>query len=1352
MEYLKETANILHELNSIKQEFNLKQNGVEIFAQSSLHDRLQKLGARKRALRACLFSKTITNPDCLTREMPRAVDLFGEVQAKYEQLEREWRTTIKLVSPLDPIKNYSAAVKAIKSDQERNYCWLRRILSNLPNRKHWMHFLCRLCDVEQKAALNYYQASLHEVEDSARNISAIYRLLFRLRSASSLSKEILGTDNQIALLWQSNVTCERLCYEVWLRLLELTVCLEGRQMPLARLEELPWSFLQTRGGEDVGSSSVTPKILRSLLQGPECLSLNDRLAKRLATGSRPSEKRRPKTLYEHGTNMSNQERNHAEHEDQSSAHERLPTQRHSYKMRTRPATAPSKFTSVTGHCVKNGELQCAEDFSISNSPIRTTAAVTDGSASTGGRPPEHIRVAAMPSSEGENSSNMDSLESASAACPWLRQVGSLMENNKNNFKDCPFGPGNEEGRYRGLWTRPNQIAAQSCPFYLPRRDIDLSTGASPRMKKVNEIEFLKSGFPQLWTERPENAQKSAFMDSIRQGSTGSKPWLLPHPRPNREPHFTDEGPLGTSVSVSKPSVPSPPPVVPKGRRSRSTSDMNSHNHRYKHHRLRSSFSSSSPSSSISLSASASQPCQYSLSDQEFTESRLLWQVVNTTAGGTFDAPGASSVVTESFRVRRVNSYLRAAERAETMVRGLLPLPHSYSNLDFYSTSANHKRRSISENRLPLHRPRRVTRSLSLEAIRSGRFQRRPRTSSNGRSLGTPSHALSEYLSTYWDDYQVPFYSSSEIIGSPEPPAPLPPHLNWEDCFGEETEALELGNCFARSGDFSGQILDDWSFDGLCNPSSSSSSASLSYSSPRRSRTANSNAASDTASSAPYSASPHGELVCDLASPVAAGKRADKCEQTELTSDLLPSLNSTTKQAAQSRPSLDLTTTHTSGYESGPDAGDCLHQRSSDRTRDTAVQTPNSMTGVRGRSLEDHLPFAIPEEPDSSSDGLVIHAQRSTRGSEILVRSEQNLEKLRSFLLCILSGTSASTVLENGTDETSPQTAPEKSTSSCSRATQASGCALSTALEKSFECISESTEQNLSMLSSLSEDRVKDGSQCHPLELDCGELATRWRLLLVWTRRHFEDLRELNRLQSRLSELAARSRVLSGFADRAFDVSNSLPSAAEMTQLCSESTSLLEATEVVHKGLLSKRLTGTAAVVPTTGGQQLLELQDLEAQFEAVYDSLLDSAIKHSSAVTDAVTAECTRIALLCSTQTYWTNFSPNKENEITQTNRYDAASLSSSADFSLIDSSKTDIDGPSVMTSSALMRTAIRPQTPSLTQKVLPIFLPLLFLVILYICFYRLDSRLFHLFPTQRCLGAPRWRIFTITRSSPPPQ
>ncbi|BHF57896.1 hypothetical protein SprV_0100084200 [Sparganum proliferum] len=67
----------------------------------------------------------------------------------------------------------------------------------------------------------------------------------------------------------------------------------------------------------------------------------------------------------------------------------------------------------------------------------------------------------------------------------------------------------------------------------------------------------------------------------------------------------------------------------------------------------------------------------------------------------------------------------------------------------------------------------------------------------------------------------------------------------------------------------------------------------------------------------------------------------------------------------------------------------------------------------------------------------------------------------------------------------------------------------------------------------------------------------------------------------------------------------------------------EATEVVHKGLLCKRLTGTAAVVPTAGGQQLIELQDLEAQFEAVYDSLLDSAIKHSSAVTDAVAAEST---------------------------------------------------------------------------------------------------------------------------------
>ncbi|VDN11621.1 unnamed protein product, partial [Dibothriocephalus latus] len=316
--------------------------------------------------------------------------------------------------------------------------------------------------------------------------------------------------------------------------------------------------------------------------------------------------------------------------------------------------------------------------------------------------------------------------------------------------------------------------------------------------------------------------------------------------------------------------------------------------------------------------------------------------------------------------------------------------------------------------------------------------------------------------------------------------------------------------------------------------------------------------------------------------------------------------------------------HTSGYESGPDAGDWLHQHRSDRTHDTAVQTPNCTVGVRGRNLDDHLPTAIPEEPDSSSDGFFSRNQRPTRGSEILVRSEQNLEKLRSFLLCILTGTNSPKATENGTDEASPEIPAEKNASSCNRETQASDCALSAALEKSFECISESTEQNLSMLSSLSEDRVKDGSPCRPLDSDCVELTTRWRLLLAWTRRHFEDLRELNSFQSRLSELAARSRVLSDVADRAFDGSNSLPSAAEMTQLRSESTSLLEAAEAVHKGLLFKRLTGTAAVVPTTGGQQLMELQDLETQFEAVYDSLLDSAIKHSSAVTDAVTGESTR--------------------------------------------------------------------------------------------------------------------------------
>nr|VZI15601.1 unnamed protein product [Spirometra erinaceieuropaei] len=497
-----------------------------------------------------------------------------------------------------------------------------------------------------------------------------------------------------------------------------------------------------------------------------------------------------------------------------------------------------------------------------------------------------------------------------------------------------------------------------------------------------------------------------------------------------------------------------------------------------------------------------------------------------------------------------------------------------------------------------------------------------------------------------------------------------------------------------------------------------------------------------------SASSHREPVGDSASQV---KRADKCEQTDLPSELVPSLKSVSKQAVQNPPSLDLTTTHTSGYESGPDAGDCLHQFSSDRTRDTAVQTPNCTAGVRGRNLDDHLPIAIPEEPDSSSDGLAVRVQRPSRGSEILVRSEQNLEKLRSFLVCILSGTNVPNATE-GSDEISLQTPLEKNAGGCSQATQASGCALSAALEKSFECISESTEQNISMLSSLSDDCVKDDSECQPLESNCVELATRWRLLLAWTRRHFEDLRELNSLQSRLSGLAARSQVLSGFADRAFEGSDSLPSAAEMTQLCTESTSLLEATEVVHKGLLCKRLTGTAAVVPTAGGQQLIELQDLEAQFEAVYDNLLDSAIKHSSAVTDAVAAESTRIALLCSARTYWTNLSPNKQNEVGQLNRYETVPLSSSDEFSLIESSKTEPDVAEAMPSSSLVGTASRPRAPPITQKLLPILLPLFLLLLLYIYFCRDDNRLPHLLSTQSCLGVPRWRIFSFARSSPPPQ
>ncbi|BHF57901.1 hypothetical protein SprV_0100084700 [Sparganum proliferum] len=1248
-------------------------------------------------------------------------------------------TTTTTTTTTDSSTVDSDDVHPIKSDQERNYCWLRQILSNLPNRKHWMHFLCHLCDVEQEAALHYYQASLHEVEESARRISTIYRLLHRLRSASNPPKDVVGAGNQTSLLWQSNVTCERLCYEVWLRLLELTVFLEGRQMPLARLQELPWSFLEARVGKEASGASAMSELLRSVLQGPECSNLNDRLSKRLATGVRHRERRRQRLQCEHGTNMSNQGGNPAENEDGSSGRERRATQTNSFEtVRTRSKTAPSKCVTATGRYVNPGDLQRAEDFSISNS-----AAAADGSASTSTHP-VHIGLAAMTASEDENSSNLDSLESTNAdgpACPWLHPVGGFIDTSKSNFEGCPFESGDDGQRVGGLWTHPKQIATQSSPFYLPKRDLGLSNGVLNHENKASEMGFLKSGFPQLWTERPENSKKSHFLDSIRQGSTGNKPWLLPHPRPSREPPSTAEGPIGTSASTHKISLPSTSPLVPHGRRSRSASDVNSLSHPYRHHRLRSSFSSSSSAASF---ASASHPCPYRLPDQESAaEPRLPWQDVDAIVDGSVNVPSA---VAESFRVRRVNSYLRAAERAEAMVRALLPLPHSYSNLDFSSSTANRKRRSISESRLPLHRPRRMARSLSVEAIRGGCFQRRPRTSSNGPSMGTPSHALSEYLSTYWDDYQAPFYSSSEAIGSPEPAVPLPPHLNWEDCFGEETEALDLENCFVQPSDFSAQILDDWSFDGPCN---SLSSPSLSYSSPRRSGATNSNTGSGLVSPAASSASSHREPVGDSASPVAQVKRVDKCEQTDLPSELLPSLRSVSKQAVQNPPSLDLTTTHTSGYESGPDAGDCLHQCSSDRTRDTAVQTPTSTAGVRGRNLDDHLPIAIPEEPDSSSDGLAVRAQRPPRGSEILVRSEQNLEKLRSFLLCILSRTNTPNATEDGTDKISLQTPLEKNAGGCSRATQASGCALSAALEKSFECISESTEQNISMLSSLSDDRVKE---CQPLESNCVELATRWRLLLAWTRRHFEDLRELNSLQSRLSGLAARSQVLSGFADRAFDGSNSLPSAAEITQLCTESTSLLEATEVVHKGLLCKRLTGTAAVVPTAGGQQLIELQDLEAQFEAVYDSLLDSAIKHSSAVTDAVAAESTRIALLCSARTYWTNLSPNKQNEVGQLNRYEAVPLSSSDEFSLIESSKTEPDVAETMPSSSLVATASRPRAPSITQKLLPILLPLFLLILLCVYFCRGDNRLPHLLSTQSCLGIPRWRIFTFGRSSPPPQ
>ncbi|VDK84296.1 unnamed protein product [Dibothriocephalus latus] len=295
-----------------------------------------------------------------------------------------------------------------------------------------------------------------------------------LFSSSSLADDERN-NMHIPLLWQSNVTCEKLCYEVWLRLLELTLCLEGRQMPLARLDGLPWSFLQTIPGEGDGSGNpVAPEAIRAVLQGPECLCLNDRLAKRLATGSRHREKRRPKGRCEHGTNMNNQEENPQEDEDRRSLYKRRSIQRHSYDIRiTRPATAPPKCASMSDRCANAGDLQCTD---ISNPTVKTKAAVADGSVATGATHPANTRVDAMTSSEDENSSKMDSLESAGDACPWLHRAGSLQETNKDNLEGCLFGPEDEEERCRGQWTHPKQITTQSGPFYLPKRDLDFSTG------------------------------------------------------------------------------------------------------------------------------------------------------------------------------------------------------------------------------------------------------------------------------------------------------------------------------------------------------------------------------------------------------------------------------------------------------------------------------------------------------------------------------------------------------------------------------------------------------------------------------------------------------------------------------------------------------------------------------------------------------------------------------------------------------------------------------------------------------------------------------------------------------------
>ncbi|VDD74303.1 unnamed protein product [Mesocestoides corti] len=529
---------------------------------------------------------------------------------------------------------------------------------------------------------------------------------------------------------------------------------------------------------------------------------------------------------------------------------------------------------------------------------------------------------------------------------------------------------------------------------------------------------------------------------------------------------------------------------------------------------------------------------------------------------TFSPEAVLSEAKKGSSEQRVDSYLAAAETNEMAISQ----QHSNSNVDIRAAKL---RKSWSADHLAQAT---AARAWSLDDLNGPQTDKTVSVSHSPDDTTTYPLEVSEHLTTFWDNYQAPYYSCLGGLSSMGPKANVPANLIWEDVFFDETEALDFESCHQRLQSTTRQI-DEWSFDGLsCTPLSNLDTDDIRDDNDARSQS--SAMLLEGTDKDPFSE--------DDAQPVASIEMVDKCLQTEVVSEIKPNgyVLSTTaySNASLGIISQDPTTTHTSGYESGPDLAHSFFQRTSFSsvrdsnsmsqqnslphvvTHDSAVQTVHSPHNYRCNPSS-----AITEEPSEQGSA------NGTSSIDILLQSERSLIQLREFIYGIVVGT---------------------------------------------------VEQNVRML-----ERLMRPGELHSQQV--AALCDRWKIWLKWIHSRKSELQNLKTLQDRIHELSTKVsllRRLSGnVSNRTSLLSNSGPS-FNLQVLGTEFHSVTEEAENLRQLLLKQRrqeMNRLHFVDPDTP-----ELSHLETQFAKRYNNLLDQAIEEACSLADQASSARSEFAYL----------------------------------------------------------------------------------------------------------------------------